>query len=315
MKKKGVKFLIAGILVLGSYAGYDYWSAERSKQSKAEDAKLVPFKKDQITEIRIEEGENRFFMKRGIEGWFIEAPIKDWAETESVDIFLNTLDTEFALDAPVLKVPIDWTLYGLEKPHAKITITNSTQQSIVYSISEQKNYEQNTFLRKNKENKVYVVNATWQSRAKKGVAELRDLRLLRHKMARISSIDFKNRAGHLKLKQKDGRWIDAKQPTKKIDQNKVYLLLQSTADTRAEAILGEVKITAKQKYTHFLDKPVAELTLNLGEKTWTVLFSQPTKHEIYALVSDPVFLMKIETGNIDKFFETKPDDFFEQEKK
>ncbi len=314
MKSKGMAYLGFAIIVLGGYAAYDYFGAEQKLKQKTEQSKLVLFPKDQITEVRIEKNGHVFYMKRDVDGWKILEPIQDWGDSESADIFLSTLETEMAKDIPREGDKIDWSVYGLDKPEAKITIKSSTNETMVYQVSAQKNYEQNTFLKRNDEQKVFVVSSTWQARADKGVAELRDLRLLRHKMASISEVHFKNPTGSLHLKQKDGRWIRAEFPDKKIDQNRVYTLLQSIADTRAGKIILERAPTTKEKFDYFLDKPMAELKLQLGDRLWTAYFGQGGK-ELFALINDPLFLLEIDTGNVDKFFKVKPDDFFEQEKK
>lgn len=309
-----MKILAAVVVLLGAYAFYDYKHSENETKQKAEAAKLLTLNPDHINEIDIEKQDSRVVLKRTADGWNLEEPVRDNADNDGVEMFVSTAAGESAVDVAREGEGIDWALYGLDKPHSKIIFKTSDGRTATYAVSDKKNFEQNTFLRRDNENKVYVAGSAWQARGNKGALEFRDKRLLRHKIAAVEKMHWKSDRNDLSLESKDGRWILSKDPKRKLEQNKVRELLQNLSEAKAMDFMQSSEPTTAEKKKYFLDKPWATLVLEVEGKKWTAVLGLSRKHEIYALIHDPLFVLKIEPGPLEKFDNVQPDQLYAPEK-
>ncbi len=312
MKSKGFVALIASILLLGGYAIYDYQIEKSEQNKKTEAAKLMTFNKDQINEIVITKEGSRVHLKKDVDGWMLLEPVQDLADNEGVDIFISTATSENSIDVVKEGADVDWALYGLDKPMGTVEFKVNSGESQKFEVSSKKNFEQNTFIRKNSESKVVVASGTWQARLNKGPIEFRDRRFLRHRIASVDQVKIETADKTLELKNVDNKW-QIPGDKKVLDQNKVREILQKISDAKVADFLVAGELTEASRKKYLLAKPASKLTLIMADKKWEAGLWK-VGPELFAYIQNPPFLYRLETGVIEKILETKKTDLYETDK-
>ena len=167
-------------------------------------------------------------------------------------------------------------------------------------IGSEKTVEQNSYLRKKEAGMIVVGGPEWNTWIQKTPSEFRDRRFLRSKMSSITEIEVKNSSGGLKLKKTDNTWTLAGNPEIQQDQNRIREMLNQFTLTKADEIILEKNISAADKYKYNLDNPQIQLTLKISDKLWSGQLSQTKDKAVYAITSDPVFLMRLEESLFNK---------------
>lgn len=299
MKIKGRGILVACLLIFGGYALYDFIAQKKADEAKISDAKLFTLNIDQIDAIEITRGAQTVSIKRTVEGWNMEQPLKDIGDDAAADDMIKMASAEKIKDIVKEGSDIDWATFGLDKPDGSVTYTNSAGQKTTLFISAKSNFENMPFARRDQENRVLVVNSSWTARIEKPAVDFRDRRFLRHKMASIENFRLKNKSGLVEISLKDGKWVDAGPKKVDLDQQKVRSLFHDIVDAKALNYIEGQLPKLQQLFT---------LDLKLGDKAWKADVGQAADKKIYASVSDPKFQMHMAPGALDKLIELKTED-------
>lgn len=292
MKLKGRTLLVLALLLFGSYAYYDFYKEKKTSEQKMEDSRLMMVPFDQVEKVEIQKQDEKIVLTRSVDGWAMQEPLKDTAANDEVEDYIKSLAMEKILDVAKEEMPIDWVLYGLDKPVAVITLTTTAGKSDTFEVSDKKNFEDNVFARRNKENRVLVLNSIWEKKTHKASIDFRDRRFFRHKIGSVDEIKLKNKVGLLHIKMVDGRWTAPTAQKIALDQNKVRDLLQAIADAKGAQYLEKKDVPSM--------KALFTLDLVMEKKMWKAEVGQAKDFAIFAEVSDPEFIMKMEPGALDK---------------
>jgi hypothetical protein len=297
--KKTTWFAVFVVVLLGATYYFEFYQAGKDELRIGEDAKIVSFPPDQIHKIEIENKLGKVLLKRDAGGWQLEEPVKDWADNQFVEDFVNGLVSEKTIDIIDRGgEALNWSLYGLDretgKDIARVTFTNQQESFILIEVSAKKNFEGNSFLHRGSENKVLVGTSQWVLRSQKSLLDFRDKRLFRGKIGSVEGMTIKSQKGEFQLVNKDNRWISEKNPEIKLDQNKVREILTSLNEVHASDFL-------KKAPTHAVEK--AKVSLKLKDKIWSVDIRQAADKSVVGVTSDPAFVLKLEPGQVDKFFD------------
>lgn len=293
MKKTSVFAVAVAVLLAVTYY-FEFYRVTSEEKQKAAEAKIIPYPPDQIHQVAVENEHGKVLLKRDADGWRLEEPVKDWADNTFAEDFVGGLSIEKALDVASEGEAVQWSVYGLDKNPARIAFTNQKGETTVLSVSEKKNFEGNSFLRRNQENKVLVASPQWSLRAKGRAIEFRDKRLFRGKISAVSTIGVKSLKEEFKLVQKDSKWIAEKDSTLTLNQNRIREILTSLNETTAV------------EYVEALPKkstPQAKISLKLTDKDWSAELFATEEKAIYAVTSDPAFVMKLTPGQGEQFFQ------------
>ncbi|WP_413288569.1 DUF4340 domain-containing protein [Bdellovibrio sp. HCB337] len=290
MKKTSWFAIFVAVLVAGTYY-VEFYQANKTEQTKAEESKVVSFPAEQIHQIEIENKLGKVLLKRDADGWTLVEPIKDWADNQFTEDFVNGLASEKSIDVAAEGENINWSVYGLDKDVSKVAFTNQQGTSQLITVSDKKNFEGNSFLRRGNENKVLVATSQWALRTQKAPLEFRDKRLFRGKISSVEGIQIKSIKDEFALVQKDNKWISEKHPDLKLDQNKIREVLTSLNEVRASEFLNTLPASVAK----------AKIGLKLTDKSWSAEIKQAADKSLYAVVSDPAFILKVDPGQMDKF--------------
>jgi uncharacterized protein (DUF2147 family) len=301
MRSKKI-WIFAGLIVaLGVYAYvFDYRKSKDDADVKFEQAKLIHSNPDQINEFTVEKADQKIHLKRDTDGWHLLEPFKDLADNEATELFVSTATSENYSDIAAEGKDLKWAMYGLDKPKATITFFSTAGEKTTFEVSEQKNFEQSSYVRRNHEDRILICTGTWYARAAKSAFDFRDKRMLRFQIAKVEALTFTHDGEKLSLVSKDGVWMNSKD-SKKLDQNKVREILQTISDVQAQNFTLETTPSAAQQKELGLDQPMATLQLKIGDKDWTAKLSKAKDGFYYAWTSEPVFVLRIQPDSFSKF--------------
>lgn len=292
MKVKGRSLLVFILLFFVAYAYYDYYKDKKASEQEMNDSRLMNVPFDQVEKIEITKAEGKTLLKRTVDGWMMEQPLKDLADNDAVDGFIKACATERILDVVKEGKDIDWKTFALDKPRVIFTLSTTGDQTDTFEISDKKNFEDNVYARRNGENRVLLLNASWAKKAVKPEIEFRDRRVFRHKIASVDEMKIKNKVGLLHIKMYDGRWKAPSNQKINLDQNKVRDLLQAIADAQGSYYL-EPKEQPPLKFMMTMD-------LVMDKKNWHADIGQAQDFAIYSNVQEPAYIMKLDPGALDK---------------
>ncbi|WP_413558175.1 DUF4340 domain-containing protein [Bdellovibrio sp. HCB209] len=298
-KIKGRGILVMCLFLFGGYAFYDFQKQRSASEKQTADAKIFAMNVDQIDAIEIQKDGQTVEIKRGVDGWTLLQPLKDSADDAAAEDLIKMTSAEKIKDVAKEGADIDWASFGLDKPAASFTFTNSAGQKGTLHVSAKFNFEGHPFARRDQENRVLIVNSSWATRAEMPIVEFRDRRFLRHKMGAIDTFKLKNKNGIVDIALKDGKWVDAGSKKMELDQQKVREIFRGIADAKG-ANYVDGKMPALQN--------LFTLDMKLGDKNWKAEVGQAADKKIYAKVSDPAFQMQMAPGAVDKLIELKTED-------
>lgn len=298
MKLKGRSILILCLIVLGSYTAYDIWKDEQKEQKKLTETKLMTLNFEQIHRLTIQRSQDKVLLERDETGWKLKEPLEDVADNNDVEDFIKSMVTERIFDV-AKEGDIDWALYGLKSPIGTLTLETNTGATQSFTVADKVNFEDKAFLRRDQEERVLLVNSLWQNRVRKTAIDFRQRRLLRANLAAVDELRIKNKSGEIWIQRIDGQWVNTKNRTVGLDQNKVREFLSDFAEARADEI--QDKSSAKGKDL----KDLFSADLRLDDKKWSAKILQDKSFKIYALVSEPNFFMRMEPGALDRFINAK----------
>lgn len=292
MRLKGRTILVICLLIFGGYALYDFNNEKKLEEKRSLESRLMTVNFEQVDWVQVEQNGSKIVLKRTVDGWNMEEPLKDQADNAAVDDFIKGAFPERIIEVAAEGEDISWAVYGLDKPLGTVTFKTTSGAQNVFEISGKRNFEENVFARRDGENKVLVVNSAWQNRLAKSVMEFRERRFLRHKIASVDEVRLKNQQGSLEIRRVEGQWVAPAQKDLKLDQNKVREFLTAIADAKAAEIVDGKLPALKNLFV---------MDLTLADKKWKAEVGQAQDLGIFAKVSDPAQQMKMEAGALDRF--------------
>ncbi|MBX2988933.1 MAG: DUF4340 domain-containing protein [Bdellovibrionaceae bacterium] len=298
-----VLLLLVG--ALGGYLAYDLNAEKQEKSRLEQETTLFPFPPEHVTEVLIEKNAQPVKLVRGVDGWKVEAPLRDWADNGFTDDFVERNIKEKAASIVKEGENIDWKIYGLDQPLGMITFKTQSGESRRLEVSGKTDIDKNPFARFTGENRVYTVGTAWPVNIDRGALDFRDKRLFRGKVGGIDKLTVRNSWGTFDLGNKDGQWMSPGRPAWKLDQNRVREVMSMLMQTQAQSFATEKTPTAAEQKKFGLHRPNATLTAVMPEKKWTATLALGVDGGEYAWPSEPGGVLKMEAGTVRKFVDLK----------
>lgn len=291
---------------------FDY-DAEK-KQEQKDTAVVLDYQIDQINYFQIIKGESKLALQKNEQGWSLLEPIQDIADNDNVEDFLKRMTTEKQIS--VVKntkedlTEIELKEFGLDKPEAVFVFKNNLGNTKRISVGSVQNYEGDSYLRVDSENKVLLVRSVWTSQAKNDMIYYRDKRLFRGNLAHIDNIRIKSLRDDFQMHKIDNIWA-GKGEMVPLDQNKVRELLSSIVDAKIEAYLFEGEPSHRIIQEKGLEKEKAiYLELSSVDTSWAAAINLHVQDKtLYALTERPTFLVRLEVDAWEKFGNLEMDGF------
>lgn len=204
---------VFGLLVVG-LAVFTVWDYKRSNQqaeTKEQEAKVVPFKTDEISRIEIQARDAKTVMEKQDDKWKILEPIQDSGDTQAILSLLASVDGEKVKETVAEGPDIHWATYGLDTPVTGYKVTTADGKSRELKIGSIKAYDGSLYGRIGDENRVVLVASNWDVQLSKPVREFRDKRFFRQDPAPAFdsvevNVNERGQKSKVVLKKADGKW-------------------------------------------------------------------------------------------------------------
>ncbi len=241
MKNKGTLILTGLVLILGLYAYFGEYQREiRETERKDSESKIISLNRDQIQKIIFDKGmPNPTTLERGADGWDLTSPLKDQADNDVVESFLDQITSEKSAGAVGEGKSVNWEDYGLDKPMGTIFLESNSGQKQMVEVSMKKNFEGMPFLRRDQEARVLIGSAVWQDFLSKSNDHFRNLRVFRPSISKIDRIKIRNSKGNFEVQSREAQWVAPAMSNWKLDQNAVRELLTQLSLAKGTTVLEE----------------------------------------------------------------------------
>ncbi len=312
MKSRLNLILAAVVVALAAYTFlFEVKKPEQEKQKKEKDSQILTLLPDQIQTVILDRKIDVIELQRDETGWSFVRPFIDRADNISVEDFIQSLHREKYFD--VVEAPaggsLDMKTFGFDAPMAKLEFVDNQKEKNIFIISDKKNFEGNSFLRKEGDPRIFIVNTLWQSTSLRDMNDFRDRRLFQGAISSIDEISMKNKSGSFQLKMTDGHWKLIDEPDVIVDQNQVRTFLSSLSDSKYHQWLGSTKGSLADMKNRGFDRPLAELSLKTPDKMYQIVFGQDSQKVFFVFMNEPSTVASLLQFVVDKFTNSTRTDF------
>lgn len=306
MKFKATIILAVVALLFG--AGVYFFEYKKQAQEaveKEENTKIIAFEKNQINYIEIQKEQTKYVLQKSETGWAILEPIQDAADNDQVEGLIDALTEEKYIavaketnEEAQLKLPE----YGLDNPYATFNFKNNLGKSKKIAIGLQKNFEGNSFIRIDSENRVLVATPAWWVKATQGLIVYREKRIYRTSLGKVEDIKVQSLQDKFELKRIDNKWVHAEHPEMALDQNKVRDMLKQIAESSIQEYVVDGEPSKAQLVEKKLINPPVNIQLQTADTSWSVGINQSEKdNAIFAITDRPTNLLKLDSSKWEFF--------------
>jgi hypothetical protein len=303
--KKTYLFAVFILALTAAVYFLDYRREEKGEQQREADMQVIKFDREQINMLEIIKKDEKILLQKSEKGWALIEPIQDKADDEQIEKLISSIADEKMLAVAKESDHIsdsDLAEYGLDQPLAVYVIKNNLGQSKKVTIGTQKNFEGNSFLRIDSENRVYVAGSIWFTKAENKLIFYREKRLYRFPLGDINRVKIVSLNDNFELKRNASIWSSS-QTENILDQNKVREIIRRISETMVQDYVfdGEPSnaLIEEKKLNH---KPIVHVEFGTAEGGWAVDINiNESENAVYALTDRPTRLVKLDPSSWEFF--------------
>lgn len=309
MKLKNTLILL---LVAGAIYAFIYFFESKqptTQEATAKAGRVVTFDRDKVTGITIKNTETKIDLHKRDGAWYIDAPIKDRADSMAINQLFTTaenLKSESAI--PTDKGGKDMLKdFGLASSDTRVTFTGDSKP-LELLIGKDAAVEGKVYVRQEDSKTAHVINNDLKNQISKKLDEFRDHRLTDVLATQVDKVQIKTKAGEIELSKKDQHWSLEKPFKARGNDQKVGDLISQTANTQADSFVADSSNLASlglqdPRGTVLLTKEGSKepVALQIGGDV------EKQKDKIYAKVSTRDAVLVVPKA-VEKLLDTKPND-------
>lgn len=269
---------------------------------------VLDFDREKINALTISNNETRIELRKHDGQWFLEAPVKDRADSLAVDQLLTSAEM-MRKDAELPGTGTDKgnvKEFGLGKPSVSLKLEGDAHPVEVL-FGKDSAIEGKIYVRLEGSNTSYVVNNDLRNQVVKKVDDFRDRKLTELTAAQVNKVTLKTAAGEIELEKTQGHWQINKPLKARGDDQKIADAIAQVVTSRIESFATE---TAGEKsglneprgiisfFAEGADKPVV---VQIGAS------SETEKDKTYVKLSTRESLFLV-SKKIDEMLALKPND-------
>lgn len=307
--KKTIYFAIFTLSFLLAVYVFDYRNG--LKDEKTKQASILNYESAQISYIQITKPDIKIALQKNENGWALREPIQDFGDNDNIEELINAFANEKQIsiirESQSVLSEAELREFGLDKPAVVFNFKNNLGQTKNISVGSVKNFEGNSYLRIDSENKIIIAAPVWFLKSQNELIHYREKKLYRESLNKIVKIKAKSLSDDFELKYVDGKWMSSEYGFA-LDQNKVREILKKLSDTKIEQYIFEGEPSAALVKEKGLDKSTVQLELQTENSSWHVSINlNVADKSLYALTDRPTFLVKIDLSAWESFGNFKLD--------
>lgn len=283
-------FVIAGIYI------FDYRAGQNKE--KLEQAFILDGDTAQINYVQIMKSDMKIALQKSMTGWALFEPIQDSGNDDNVEQFLESLSRSRQIsvvkDSVQPLTDAELKPFGLDNPAAEFNFKTNLGKSKIVTVGNLKNFEGNSYIRINSDNRVLLAEPIWYIQAQNTLIHYREVKLYRSKLANVIKVRVRSLRDDFELSLTDGKWYESKK-NYGLDQNKVRELLKNISNSNIVEYVFEGEPSTALVKEKGLDKNVVTLDLATEDSSWSVTFNlSQSERALYALTERPTFVVKVD---------------------
>jgi hypothetical protein len=224
--------LISAVAITVGYAAYDFYDQKQTDDKKNLQSQIVKLTKTEVNEIQIIRTDGTISLEKVNGDWKINSPIQELADNQSVEDYLTAATLEKSTAVVKEGQGIDYKIFQLDPSKAKL-VFRSPQKTVTVEVGGIKNFDGDSYIRVNGEDRVLVASSIWFARGDKKVFDFQDKRLMKSDPAGVSKLTIKRPNDTIAIEKRNDLWVYVDHPDWKIDQNKARDLIASLSSIQA----------------------------------------------------------------------------------
>lgn len=289
---------ITTLIVLGIYI-FDY-KAEADKE-EAKQPLILNYSPEQINYIQITKPDIKISLQKTQTGWVIQEPFRDLADSKNIHESMSALATERQVSVVANKETelseSELKEFGLDKPSIVFNFKNESGNTQKISVGSIKNFEGNSYLRIDSENKVLMGSPIWSLKAELEIIYYREKRLYREDISKISKIHIKSLRDEFELILVNGLWQEVNTPIA-LDQIKVREMIKKISEVNISQYIFEGEPSSSFIKEKGLDLSPIKIEIQTENSSWSSELNYNSQDKIlYALTERPTYLVKAEVSS------------------
>lgn len=241
MKPKTTLVLVLAALGLFIYIRFFDTARIGTKEAEYRARHLVSFERDEIETITIQNNQSTISLRKQADGWMMETPVKDRADSAAVTILLTTLETLRKQGAIDEASKGKLKEFGVGKSDLRLRLGGkNAPPEIVFG--KETAVEGKVYVRLDGSKDIHVVDAELRNLIATGPENFRDHRLTNLAPARVTKALFSTATGEIELRKVHGDW-ELHRPIKaRGDNAKIAQLLSQILSTRIESFVSDSRV-------------------------------------------------------------------------
>jgi hypothetical protein len=312
MKWKTTVVLLAIAVVLGVYIKFFESKQPNTEEAKRQAQNVVNFQRDKIDGIIVQNGDDKIELRKHDNKWRLEAPIKDQADSSSIDSLLFDLES-WQKDATIPAKQIEaeknkLNEFGLSKPKLRLKLLGQGAPPEIL-FGKDAALEGKMYVRFETSNETYLASLAVKKDIDKKPDEFRDRKLTDLITSQVSRVVLKTPAGEMELQKSGDHWEITKPLRARGDDQKIGDLIAQVTTTRIQQFVADDR---GDLHPYSLAEPRGSITLyGQDDKQGQMLQigSVPEKQpdQVYVRFSSRAFVYTL-PKKTEEILNTKPND-------
>src|SRR5438034_2607037 len=306
--------LVLAVVALGVFA---YLRFFEMKQPSTEEAKhqaqnVLNFDRYKINGIVIQNGDEKIELRRRDTKWRLDTPIKDHADSSSVENLLSNLEG-WRKDATISAKEIEadknkLNEYGLAKPKLKLKLTGPEELPEIF-FGKDAALEGKMYVRFENSKETFLAGQSIKKDIDKKPEDFRDRKLTDLITARVSRVILKTPVGEIDLQKKNDHWEIVKPFHARGDDQKIADLIAEVTTARIQQFVADDRGDLR---AYGLAEPRGGITLftpddKQGQLLQIGAVPEKEKDQLYVRSAARGFVYTL-PKKVEEILNTKPDD-------
>lgn len=304
------------VLLLAGVFGYLYFVEQHqqtSNEATENSRRIIKFDRDKANAITIKTPESKIEMTKKDDTWFLEAPVKDRADTMAISQLFTSLELlkyDAIVESGGKGADKDQMKdFGLSNSDTRIRVTGA-DKPVELLFGKESAVEGKSYVKIDGSSAVYVISNDLKNQLSKKPDEFRDKKLTNLAVGKVSRAVLKTAAGEIEVEKKEGHWSLVRPLKTRADDARIGDLISQAVTARIETFLADGANAA----AYGLEQPRGSLSIYSEGKEEPVVLNigaslkeDPDKEGTYAKLSSRESVVML-PKSIETLLETKPND-------
>lgn len=176
-------------LIVGYYYFFEVRRAKQVEQREEEARKLFHYSPEQVTQLRLKEGDEVILCKKVGDEWKLEEPVLAKGDQEEIELLINSI-LDIEQERLIASEPSNLKQFGLSSPTAEVSFQADGKWEIL-QVGDETPTGMSIYAKKGDSSEVLLVNSLARSYAKKEVYDLRDKAILLFELERVKQFRYR----------------------------------------------------------------------------------------------------------------------------